>query len=195
MGSEMGAAVVPPADEAEISGHSPAGVTASTASPPVLTSEPSLESLQSVDSLSSDCYLLGATVLGGYLEPGYGQLQVGDVLTLRFTENEVRIRFDNRPTPLVMAFPFQDLLDIEIGGPGVVETGGGFIGGGFGIKGSLEGMAFAHVLNRLTTRKTINTMVRLDTSHGEIFLHTSSVEPGALRIVLSGPIWKLAHRA
>ena len=43
-------------------------------------------------------------------------------------------------------------MRLEIGGPGLVKTGGGFVGGGFGARGAIEGMAIAAVLNGLTTR-------------------------------------------
>jgi len=52
----------------------------------------------------------------------------------------------------------QQVKRLEIGGPGLVKTGGGFVGGGFGARGAIEGMAIAAVLNGLTTRTSIKTV-------------------------------------
>ena len=46
---------------------------------------------------------------------------------------------------------------MEIGGSGMVRSGGGFTGGGFGLGGAVEGMAIAAVLNAMTTRTSIKT--------------------------------------
>jgi hypothetical protein len=62
---------------------------------------------------------------------------------------------------------------VDIGGPGLVRTGGGFVGGGFGATGAIEGMAVAAVLNALTTRTSIKTIVRIQATTCELFLlHT-----------------------
>jgi len=66
-----------------------------------------------------------------------------------------------------------------------VVTGGGFIGGGFGINGALQGMAIAAALNAITIKKKIHTLVALTTNFGELHLHTSAMDPGPLRIYLS----------
>ena len=54
--------------------------------------------------------------------------------------------------------PYSEVEGLEIGGPGLVKTGGGFVGGGFGARGAIEGMAIAAVLNGLTTRTSIKTV-------------------------------------
>jgi hypothetical protein len=83
------------------------------------------------------------------------------------------------------AVPYSEVEDIEIGGPGLVKSGGGFIGGGFGAVSALEGMAIASVLNTLTTRTSITTIVRIQGTSCELFLlHTRST-PEQLRIQMS----------
>lgn len=78
------------------------------------------------------------------------------------------------------------LVGIEIWGPGRVEEGGGFIGGGFGLEGAVKGMAAAEVLNRLTTRSTINTFLKLQWSdQTEDFLFYDGEPPQDLRVRLS----------
>lgn len=55
-----------------------------------------------------------------------------------------------------------DLTTVEFGGPGKWRRGGGFFGGGFGVLGAAEGMAIAAVLNSLTTRSGVMTIVHLE---------------------------------
>ena len=43
---------------------------------------------------------------------------------------------------------------VDIGGPGLVRSGGGFEGGGFGLAGAAERMAIAAVLNAITSQVT-----------------------------------------
>lgn len=82
-------------------------------------------------------------------------------------------------------FSLIEVADLSVTGPGSVVTGGGFIGGGFGVDGALTGMAIAGVLNALTTQKTVQTFLALTTNFGELHLHYRSMEPAALRIFLS----------
>jgi hypothetical protein len=46
-------------------------------------------------------------------------------------------------------------------------------------------MAIATVLNALSAGTEINTVVRIQTRTGELFFHTSSIAPAALRMELS----------
>ena len=82
-------------------------------------------------------------------------------------------------------FSLLELVDVSVTGPGTVMTGGGFIGGGFGVDGALEGIALAGVLNMLTTKKKIHTFVTLTTNFGELHLHYGAMDPAPLRIYLS----------
>lgn len=72
------------------------------------------------------------------------------------------------------------ILAAEVGGPGEVQSGGGFIGGGFGVDGFLIGAAGAAVLNKLTTRSSVQTVLRITTKQGELTLFTDQVTPDAL---------------
>jgi hypothetical protein len=85
----------------------------------------------------------------------------------------------------VIRWAWSDVIAISIRGPGKVTSGGGFIGGGFGVDGAVVGIATASLLNALTTRTSILTIVQLDFTDGELFLHTDAAEPEALRISLS----------
>ena len=82
-------------------------------------------------------------------------------------------------------FSYFELAELEITGPGTVTTGGGFVGGGFGVEGALQGMAISAILNGLTTRSKIHTFITLITNFGELHLHYDKMEPSALRVVLA----------
>lgn len=57
--------------------------------------------------------------------------------------------------------PYEALASLEVGGPGVQSRGGGFAGGGFGLAGFAVGVVTAGVLNKLTTRTSIQTLLRI----------------------------------
>jgi hypothetical protein len=69
-----------------------------------------------------------------------------------------------------------------------VKSGGGFVGGGFGAVGALQGMAVAAVLNALTTRTKITTVLRIQSPASELFLLNTQMTPGQLRMHLSRPL-------
>jgi hypothetical protein len=69
---------------------------------------------------------------------------------IAFTQTRFSLLSSGRSSPLV---PFSMLSTIDV--QGYTKTkGGGFIGGGFGAKGALEGMAISTVLNALTTKSS-----------------------------------------
>jgi hypothetical protein len=79
---------------------------------------------------------------------------------------------------------YADLTALEIEG-GAYKTGGGFIGGGFGFGGAVEGMMVASVLNALTRRTKINTAMRIGSRQGELLLHHGKKTPAAIERDLS----------
>jgi cold shock CspA family protein len=81
--------------------------------------------------------------------------------------------------------PFEELTVLTIFGPGTVTTNGGFVGGGFGLEGAATGIFAAAFLNRLTKKSSTNTFLRIATREEEVFLHTSTIEPFDLRMLLS----------
>ena len=84
--------------------------------------------------------------------------------------------------------PYSEVEAVEIGAPGLVKSGGGFIGGGFEAVGAVEGMAIAAVLNGLTTRTSIKTVVRVQGTGCELFLLYTKSTPEQLRIELTRPL-------
>ena len=117
-------------------------------------------------------------VLGGHGLPA----TTGELWELVFTPESLRLVDPVHNETLV---PYSDVTAVEIGGPGARKAGGGFIGGGFGLQGAAEGMLIASALNMLTTRTTINTVICIQTTTAELFLHQSELTPDALRMRLS----------
>jgi hypothetical protein len=120
--------------------------------------------------------------LGGYTAGG--GLRVRNDYDVRFLQDRLAVLLPSGIRP-VFELPYLEVEDVEIGGPGVVKKGGGFVGGGFGLIGAAEGMAIAGVLNALTTRTTTTTVLRVQASAAELFLLNNAVPPDRLRIELS----------
>ena len=129
--------------------------------------------------------VLGCTLIGGYgtgLPPGTeGYIECDDAGIIFICEpNATWVK------------AYVELIDVDIAGPGVERTGGGFIGGGFGAKSALEGMVIASALNQLTTRTRTNTVIGLTAIDSTMILHTAALAPDALRVHLSPVIGRIA---
>jgi hypothetical protein len=128
-------------------------------------------------AIVSDCVLLG-----GY---GYEEsFAAGAKCQLHFTSEGLWVRKGTSWDAQIRS-PYSEADALEISGPGHVRKGGGFIGGGFGLTGAAEGMIVASVLNALTTRTSIQTIVRWEARTMEAFFFTSMATPADLRIRLS----------
>ena len=134
----------------------------------------------------ADCTVLGAN--------GF-PFAIGSTIKLSFDANNVHCANAARTA----TFSLAELAELNISGPGSVTTGGGFIGGGFGVDGALEGMAVATVLNRLTSKTKVHTFLTLIANFGELHLHYAGMEPAALRMALApvyvhlrrlDPVWQ-----
>lgn len=122
------------------------------------------------------------TLVGGYAEDA--AMVIGELYDARFLEDRFAMFAAYSWEPCAEV-PYSQVEHVEIGGPGLVKTGGGFVGGGFGAVGALEGMAIASILNALTTRTSITTIIRIQGTACEFFLlHTRST-PEKLRIEMS----------
>ena len=123
--------------------------------------------------------------LGGHV-PG-SAIRPGERYDVRFLEDRLMVCAYGRAEVLA-ELPYGQVEDVEIGGPGLVKAGGGFVGGGFGARGAIEGMAVAAVLNTLTTRTSITTIVRIQATGCELFLLHTKLTPEQLRITMSHPL-------
>lgn len=79
----------------------------------------------------------------------------------------------------------RELRGVQIGGVGEYSTGGGWVGGGFGVAGALEGAAFAEIMNLLTTRRHVETLIRLVYGNAEATFAIDNYVPGRLEIELA----------
>jgi hypothetical protein len=120
--------------------------------------------------------------LGGYVP--VPAISVGQRYDVPFLGDRLLI-VPRRRAEALAALSYNDVEDIEIGGPGLAAPGGGFLGGGFGTKGAIEGVAIANVLNGLTSRGSIKTIVRIQGTNCELFLLHTRVTPDQLRIEMS----------
>jgi hypothetical protein len=118
-------------------------------------------------------------ILGGFGIP----IAFAGPASLHFSEGTGVTVESERVEPFTIAW--RDVTALNISGPGSVTTGGGFIGGGFGVDGALVGMGVAAVLNALTTKTNTFTFLHLESRAGEAFFHYGYAEPSALRMELS----------
>ena len=116
----------------------------------------------------------GFTVIGG---SGY-EIQVKSVCSVSCTPTDVRLGIGGRDDVIVI--PYTRLSAVELSGR-AETSGGGFVGGGFGPTGAVEGMVVASVLNSLSRKTTINTVLRIASHDGEIFLHHGAMTPATMR--------------
>lgn len=72
-----------------------------------------------------------------------------------------------------------------------MTTGGGFIGGGLGVKGSAEGMLIAQVLNRLTSRTHARTLVEIQTADVAVVLVSDQLTIDQVQEALRPAYWRL----
>ena len=120
--------------------------------------------------------------LGGYVPES--PITAGERCDVRFAEDRLVV-FAAYRSDVLADVPYSQVEDVEIGGPGLVRSGGGFTGGGFGLGGAVEGMAIAAVLNAMTTRTSITTVVRIQGTACELFLLHTRLTPEHLRIEMS----------
>lgn len=78
-----------------------------------------------------------------------------------------------------------ELAGVQLGGAGAYTTGGGWFGGGFGIGGALEGAALASLMNGLTTRQHMDTLLRLVFPDAELTFAVVTHTPGQLELELA----------
>lgn len=136
--------------------------------------------------------LLGCVVIGGF---GH-QMPSGTKLNVVFDRDEVRFATvdyggDNS------AIRYQDITALDIEGRGIVRSGSQVMGGGFGFSGAAEGMLAASLLNSLTARSRIETVVNLRTPEWGLILFYDQMPPVNLKRHLSAAFSQIeaAHRS
>lgn len=134
-------------------------------------------------------YLPAVIFLGGHT-PGV-ELMAGGAYDLRFLDDRLAIIACRHVDPLI-EIPYTEVEAVNIGGAGLIKSGGGFIGGGFGV-GAVAGIATAAVLNSMTTKFAVETLVQIQAGHREVFLLHTVLDPDKLRIELSSSFAAIRH--
>jgi hypothetical protein len=84
---------------------------------------------------------------------------------------------------------YAEVTSLKVGGRGLLAeiSGGGWMGGGFGVGGMIEGAALAALMNAVTTRKTttVETLIELVAGPRALLVFTDVETPDALRIHLA----------
>ena len=145
------------------------------------------------DPVNSRVYVAGSVLaVSGY------QIPIHAMCVLECRSDNIILNWINgtRFTPIAFE-EYPQVLSLQIGGRGQITTGGGFMGGGFGVKGFIEGAAIATALNLITTRTRIETIVHFRSSRGELFLLNRKYTPQQLFMTLSPTITRIetAHQA
>jgi hypothetical protein len=145
--------------------------------------------LQSLEILTSvpKCILLGGH---GYSE----DLIPRTTVDLYFASEGLWVTRAGTGTPEIQC-PYSEAAAIDFSGPGKITKGGGFFGGGFGVKGAVEGMAIAAVLNSITTKSEIRSVIRWEAQTMEAFFFTDTATPGDLRIQFSPVLSRIKRSA
>jgi hypothetical protein len=73
--------------------------------------------------------------LGGYV-PG-AELAAGKAYDVRFLEDRLAV-LPCQGLQALAELPYSAMEAVDVGGPGLVKSGGGFVGGGFGVAGAAE---------------------------------------------------------
>jgi Short C-terminal domain len=99
----------------------------------------------------------------------------------------------------VTLLPYEAITGLSFGGRGAVVTrsGGGIIGGGFGLKGAVEGMAMASVANAMLTKTTTSreAIVQLTWQEGHVVLRNTQYLPATLARPLDQVLERLRDSA
>jgi hypothetical protein len=90
---------------------------------------------------------------------------------------------------------YSEVTSLQVAGRGefVTTSGGGWMGGGFGSRGIIEGIALATVANALTTTKRhqIETIVNLNWNSGSLTLLNTELLPTQWASILSPVIQRI----
>jgi hypothetical protein len=116
-----------------------------------------------------------AVYLGGYGQPD--GLSASEAALLSFYSDSFQIN--------ETSYKWDQLVGFSVGGPGTFETGGGWIGGGFGIAGAVGGVLASSVLNALTTKTHVQTEFVFVFEDAELNFATDQTTPDQLDMYLS----------
>lgn len=114
----------------------------------------------------------------------------GVLVSLAATANELHMTpIGVNATPVV--WPLSDVITLTFDGPGRVTTGRRFWGGGFGLVGAAEGILAAELLNKLTSKTTVNSFITAEINGHGVILHTGRLTPQQLRFTFAGAVHRV----
>jgi hypothetical protein len=124
-----------------------------------------------------------ATYLGG----AHLRLAPGSIVDLVFRDEALEVYTApamRRQSP-IFELSYGASFTVELTGPGKVTKGGGYVGGGVGLVGAVEGIAIAALLNAVTTKTSIVTVIVVADAAHEGFFVVDTIVPEELRRILS----------
>lgn len=117
---------------------------------------------------------------------GFSGLGQNALCLLRFAEDAVVVMVHRAEAfEVVNTITYDQITYVRVGGRGAVTSGGGWVGGGFGLKGAVKGILIAEVLNALTTSTSVETFVNLNAGGRELMLHHTETTPEVLQVRLA----------
>ena len=116
-----------------------------------------------------------------YLGGAGNSLKVGGLGTLWITPTGFGLKIDDN----FWHRSFKDLNGIQIGGRGIYTTGGGWVGGGVGFTGAMQGAAMASMLNLLETRVHNDCLMRLTFGDAELNFQVLDLTPTNLELSMA----------
>lgn len=121
-------------------------------------------------------------MLGGFeLVGGHGDCPPpGTLCSVGALADGVLIVAELGATGRVM-LPYRDLLAVEVGGRGIIERSAGLVGGGVGMRGTLKGIAMAHVINNLTRKTEVDSFLRITAAETEMLFSHWRLGPAQVR--------------
>lgn len=142
---------------------------------------------------SITCIQSAATSVGSGFSPS-----AGSAYNLSFLHDGIEVS-EVKGGERLTHVPYDSVYSLEVGGPGVQTSGGGWGGGGFGLAGFAVGVAAAGILNKVTTKTTVQTLLRItvasnSTSVAEWMFLTAIDTPEAIDSVLRPITLQLEHR-
>jgi hypothetical protein len=126
------------------------------------------------------------TLVGGFLVlggSGYG-LEPGSRLSIVALADRAVLTREEADGHQAVTVRYSDLTALEASG-GKQTSSPGFIGGGFGLKSAVKGIAVASVLNAALSTTSVNTGVHIASTSGEVLLHHPVLESQQIRLLLS----------
>lgn len=122
-------------------------------------------------------YIPSLTVLGGY-----GFAHPASTCELWTDDAQVVVSSLRK---VIWTCALVDVLNVDVWGAGSTTTGGSMIGGGIGLEGMAIGMGIAALANAMSTKTSIETLLTITASQGEVHFRSSVLLPGDVRILLS----------